>query len=69
MKNFFTHSISRMVMASFVFVLLLPLGFIISFLNQHSWDSAEKEMQEKHLLIAQGMEKPILQYIDKYEKS
>jgi len=45
-------------MASFVFVLLLPLGFIISYLNTHSWDIAEQELQEKHLLIAKGLEKP-----------
>ena len=64
MKSLFTQSISRMVMASFVFVLLLPLGFIISYLNQHSWDIAKQELQEKHLLLAKSMEKPILQYID-----
>lgn len=69
MKSFFTQSIGRMVMASFVFVLLLPLGFIISYLNQHSWDIAKQELQEKHLLIAKSMEKPILQYIDTYQKS
>jgi len=56
-------------MASFVFVLLLPLGFIISYLNQHSWDSAKQELQEKHLLIAKSMEKPILQYVDTYQKA
>jgi len=64
MIKFFTQSISRMVMASFVFVLLLPLGFIISYLNTHSWDIAEQELQEKHLLIAKGLEKPIQQYIE-----
>lgn len=69
MKNFFTQSISRMVMASFVFVLLLPLGFIISYLNQHSWDIAQEELQEKHLLLAKNLEKPILQYIDSYQQS
>jgi len=69
MINFFSQSIGRMVMASFVFVLLLPLGFIISYLNQHSWDSATNELQEKHLLIAKSMEKPILQYMETYNKS
>lgn len=69
MQKFFTQSISRLVMASFVFVLLLPLGFIISYLNQHSWESAEKELQEKHFLIAQGLERPIKQYVENYEQS
>lgn len=67
--SFFTQSISRMVMASFVFVLLLPLGFIISYLNQHSWESAQEELQEKHLLIAKSMERPILQYVETYQKA
>lgn len=69
MMSFFTQSISRMVMASFVFVLLLPLGFIISYLNQHSWESAQEELQEKHLLIAKSMERPILQYVETYQKA
>lgn len=69
MKKFFTHSIGRMVMASFVFVLLLPLGFIISYLNQHSWDIAQQELQEKHLLLSKSLEKPIIEYINKYEQS
>ena len=69
MKSFFTQSISRMVMASFVFVLLLPLGFIISYLNQHSWDIAQTELQEKHLLLAKSLEKPIIQYVDGYKQS
>mgnify|MGYP000569032097 CR=1 FL=1 len=69
MKGFFTQSISRMVMASFVFVLLLPLGFIISYLNQHSWDIAKEELQDKHLLLADSMEAPILQYINTYNKA
>lgn len=69
MINFFTQSISRMVMASFVFVLLLPLGFIISYLNTHSWDIAEQELQEKHLLLAKGLEKPIQQYVESYNSS
>jgi len=69
MINFFTQSISRMVMASFVFVLLLPLGFIISYLNHHSWESAQTELQEKHLLLAKSLENPILQYVDTYKQS
>ena len=62
MHQFFTQSISRLVMGSFVFVLLLPLGFIISSLSQHSWDNAQREMTDKHLLIAKGMEEPVSLY-------
>ena len=56
-------------MASFVFVLLLPLGFIISYLNQHSWGMAQMELQEKHLMLAKSLEEPILQYVNTYQKS
>ena len=69
MQHFFTQSIGRLVMASFVFVLLIPLGFIISTLSQHSWDSAQKELQEKHVLVAKSLEKPIVQYIETYQQS
>jgi len=69
MQRFFTQSISRLVMASFVFVLLLPLGFIISYLNYYSWTSAENELKEKHYLIAKGLENPINQYVKSYEHS
>jgi len=56
-------------MASFIFVLLLPLGFIISYLNQHSWSIAQSELKEKHLLLAKSLEEPILQYVDSHKKS
>ena len=69
MHQFFTQSISRLVMGSFVFVLLLPLGFIISSLSQHSWDNAQREMTDKHLLIAKGLEEPVGLYFSSYQNS
>ncbi len=69
MHQFITQSISRLVMGSFVFVLLLPLGFIISSLSQHSWDNAQKEMQDKHLLIAKSLEEPVSLYFSSYQDS
>lgn len=69
MHQFITQSISRLVMGSFVFVLLLPLGFIISSLSQHSWDGAQKELQEKHLLIAKNLEEPVKLYFSSYQQS
>jgi diguanylate cyclase (GGDEF)-like protein len=58
-----------MVMASFVFVLLLPLGFIIANLNQLSWDSTHSEMQEKHLLLAKSLEEPVKMYFSSHQKT
>jgi diguanylate cyclase (GGDEF)-like protein len=69
MHHFITQSISRLVMGSFVFVLLLPLGFIISNLSQHSWESAQKELQEKHLLIAKSLVEPVNLYFSSYQQS
>ena len=69
MHQFFTQSISRLVMGSFVFVLLLPLGFIIFSLSQHSWDNAQREMTDKHLLIAKGLEEPVSLYFSSYQQS
>jgi len=69
MFHFFTQSINRMVMASFVFVLLLPLGFIIANLNQLSWDSSQKELQEKHLLLAKSLEEPLKMYFSSHQQS
>ncbi|TCJ89124.1 sensor domain-containing diguanylate cyclase [Cocleimonas flava] len=69
MHQFLTRSINRLVMGSFVFVLLLPLGFIISSLSQHSWDSAQNELKEKHLLIAKNMTLPVSQYFSSYQKN
>lgn len=56
-------------MGSFVFVLLLPLGFIIFSLSQHSWDNAQREMTDKHLLIAKGLEEPVSLYFSSFQQS
>ena len=69
MHQLVTRSISRLVMGSFVFVLLLPLGFIISSLSQHSWDSAQVELKEKHLLLAKNMAQPVNLYFSSYQQT
>lgn len=68
-KNFFTKSISRLVMSSFVFVLLLPLGFLASSLPDRSWGSVKDEVLDKHLLIAQSTGETIRLYFSTYQKS
>ncbi len=69
MYQFLTHSISRLVIGSFVFVLLLPLGFILFSLTQHSWSSAQNELKEKHLLLAKNMTQPVSLYFSSYQKN
>jgi hypothetical protein len=67
--NFFGRSISRLVMASFVFVLLLPLGFLVSSLPEQSWGSVKKEILDKHELIAKSTGETVRLYFSSYQKS
>ena len=67
--NLFKQSVSRLVMGSFVFVLLLPLGFLASSMPEQSWGSVKKEIIEKHLLIAKSTGETIRLYFSSYQKS
>lgn len=67
--NYFNQSITRLVMASFVFVLLFPLGFLAISLPEESWGSVRQEVREKHLLIAKSIEESINLYFLDFQKS
>jgi len=67
--NYFNQSITRLVMASFVFVLLFPLGFLASSLPEESWGSVRQEVLEKHLLIASSVQESINLYFRTFQKS
>ncbi|MGB1254212.1 MAG: sensor domain-containing diguanylate cyclase [Thiolinea sp.] len=56
--DYFERSIKRLIMASFVLVLLLPIGFFVYSLFQNSWQQVEKRMVEKHHLISEALIKP-----------
>jgi len=56
-------------MASFVFVLLLPLGFLSISLPEESWGSVKEEVLEKHLLIAKSIEESIDLYFSSFQQS
>ncbi len=56
-------------MASFVFVLLLPLGFLVSSLPEQSWGSVKQEILDKHQLIAKSTGETIRLYFSSYQKS
>ncbi len=56
-------------MASFVFVLLVPIGFFIYSLFQNSWEQAEQEMLEKHELISTALVEPFSLYISSRQRS
>lgn len=67
--NFFNQSITRLVMASFVFVLLFPLGFLVSSLPEESWGSVKNEILGKHLLIAESIEESVNLYFNSIQRS
>jgi len=68
-QSIFKQSVSRLVMGSFVFVLLLPLGFLASSMPEQSWGSVKKEILEKHELIAKSTGETIRLYFSSYQKS
>ena len=65
----FGKSIKRMVMVSFVFVLLVPIAFFIYSLFQNTWEQAEQEMLEKHALISKALVEPFSSYISSRQRS
>lgn len=67
--RYFNQSISRLVMASFVFVLLFPLGFLASSLPEKSWGDVKNEVLLKHELIAKSIEESIKLYFLSLQKS
>ena len=50
-------------MASFVFVLLLPIAFFVYSLFQNSWTQVEQRMVEKHHLISEALIEPFSLFI------
>lgn len=56
-------------MASFVFVLLFPLGFLVSSLPEESWGSVKNEILGKHLLVAESIEETVNLYFNSMQKS
>ena len=56
-------------MASFVFVLLLPIGFFIYSLFENTWEKAQQNMLQKHELIASAMVEPISLFITSRQQS
>ena len=63
------NSINRLVITSFIFVLLLPIGFFIYSLFQNSWHQVEQRMLEKHQLISTSLVEPLFLYINKKQES
>ncbi len=68
-SSYFGQSIKRLVMASFVFVLLLPIGFFVYSLFQNSWKQVEQRMVEKHHLISEALVEPFTLFISSRQQA
>jgi diguanylate cyclase (GGDEF)-like protein len=58
------NSIQRLVVTSFIFVLLLPMGFFVYSLFQNSWQQVEQNILERHRLISTSLIEPFSLYIN-----
>ena len=56
-------------MASFVFVLLLPVLFFVHSLFQNSWQQVEQKMLEKHQLISKSLIEPFTLFVSTRQHS
>ena len=65
----FENSINRMVITSFVFVLLVPIAFFMYSLFQNSWEQVEQRMLAKHNLVSSALVEPFTQFITTRQQS
>jgi len=63
------NSINRLVITSFIFVLLLPMGFFVYSLFQNSWQQVEQKMLGKHQLVSTSLVEPFTHYISTKQQS
>ena len=61
--NYFDRSIKRMIMLSFLLLMLIPISFSISSLYENTWSHAEQSMLEKHALISEALVEPFTLFI------
>lgn len=67
LRNLRNLPISRLIMASIVLVSLLPLILLGPQIHQTIWDNAQREVTEKHLLIAQNLSEPLHLFVDSHQ--
>lgn len=61
--SLYETSIYRLVTTSFIFVLLLPIGFFVYSLFQNSWQQVEQNILQRHHLISTSLVEPFSLYI------
>jgi len=61
--------ISKLIMASIILVSLLPLILLGPQIHKTMWENAQREVTEKHLLIAQNMAEPLRLFADSHQNA
>ncbi len=67
--DYLSRSISRMIMITFIFALLLPLAFLLPSLDKNIWKDVHKDNLVKHKLLATSLVEPIKLHIASYQNS
>ncbi len=67
--NYFTKSISLLVMSSLVLVMLVPLGFLATSFTQGSWVSVQQDILEKHRFLAKNLESTVNLFFSSQQQS
>lgn len=65
--DYLSQSISRMIMLTFVFVLLLPLAFLLPSLDKNIWEQVNKDNIVKHKILAASLAEPIKLHVASYQ--
>lgn len=64
-----SQPIQRILLASFILVAVVPVIFLTLRLYQLAWENSWREINEKHLLLAQNLASPISVYITDHRNS
>jgi len=63
-KAVYGQPVQRLLLIGFLIIALVPVGFLAYKLYQQAWDNAWREINEKHLLLAQNLASPISIYVN-----
>lgn len=67
--DYLTHSITRLIMSTFVLVVLLPVAFLLPSLDKNAWEDVYQENLEQQLLLAKSVVNPVKLHLSSYRQS
>ena len=66
-RRIFAQPVQRLLVVAFLFIALVPVGFLAVKLYQEAWNNAWREINEKHRLLAENLAPPITIYINDHK--